>query len=92
MFLNQLWTSGLVLIVSQLTVRPLGDSELVEHELFNEENHQTVEAPRIVLTTAKAKVTTSPSRLGYGSMYESNPGFIIIAFFACSTIRMRAFV
>ena len=59
MFLNQLYE--LVLIVSELTVRPPADSELVEHELFDEENHQTVEAPRIVLTTAKAKVTTSPS-------------------------------
>ena len=42
-------------------MRPPADSELVKHELFDEENHQTVEAPRIVLTTAKAKVTTSPS-------------------------------
>ena len=38
--------------------RPPGDSELVEHELFDD--HQTVEAPRIVFTTAKANVTTSP--------------------------------
>ena len=42
-------------------MRPPGDSELVEHELVDEENHQTAEAPRIVLTMAKAKVTTSPS-------------------------------
>ena len=42
-------------------MRPPGDSELVEHELVDEENHQTVEAPRIVLTMAKVKVTTSSS-------------------------------
>ena len=36
-------------------MRPPADSELVKHELFDEENHQTGEAPQ------KAKVTTSPS-------------------------------
>ena len=40
-------------------MRPPGDSELVEHELFDD--HQTVEAPRIVLTMAKVKLTTSSS-------------------------------
>ena len=58
MFLKQLWTSFNHSWVDSETSR---DSELVEHELVDEENHQTVEAPRIVLTIAKAKVTTSPS-------------------------------
>ena len=58
MFLKQLWTSFNHSWVDSETSR---DSELVEHELVDEENHQTVEAPRIVLTMAKAKVTTSPS-------------------------------
>ena len=43
-------------------MRPPGDSELVEHELVDEVNHRIVEALRIVLTTAEAKVTLSPSQ------------------------------
>ena len=58
MFLKQLWTSFNHFWVDSETSH---DSEQVEHELVDEENHQTVEAPRIVLTMAKAKVTTSPS-------------------------------
>ena len=46
--------------MAHCAVRPPGDSELVEHELVDEVNHGIVEAPRIVLTMAKAKVTTSP--------------------------------
>ena len=57
MFLKQLWTSFNHSWVDSETSL---DSELVEHEQVDEENHQTVEAPRIVLTIAKAKVTTSP--------------------------------
>ena len=43
-------------------MRPPDDSELVEHELVDEVNHRIVEALRIVLTTAEAKVTLSPSQ------------------------------
>ena len=59
MFLKQLWTSFNHSWVDNETSR---DSELVEHELVDEVNHGIVEAPRIVLTTAEAKVTLSPSQ------------------------------
>ena len=84
-------------------MRPPGDSELVEHELVDEVNHGICGGSEDCVNNNRSKGDIiSISRLGYGSMYvnllllqssnyESNPGFIIIAVFACSILRMRAF-